>query len=215
MDVQSIHRSCILGSLLSIGHLEDLGRAVRAFLTPGQAQECVNCVLEALHEANAIQHPEDIPMDLDQSPQPKPRKNEKQKQRKGEESDNMTNYLAMSFSLLTRIVAVILPHLPFHTLPPPVCSGVVASVDTFGVEVLSKIMRTPFKLLTAWRDQILLTATLRLHHSLATSPSLRSIRFCQERYVYGIFDIETQKNMFPELVVEVVRSEFDAKKYKH
>lgn len=208
MDVQSMHRSSILGSLLSIGHLEDLGRAVRAFLTPGQAQDCVDCVLEALRKASAIQDPEVTPMELDQSPLPKSRRNEKQIHYKEEENDGLANYTAMSFSLVARTVAIVLPNLPFHTLPPSARSSVITSVDTFSVEVLSKTMRTPFELLTDWRSQILLTATLRVRHAFATSSSLRSIRFCQERYVYSTFSTEALKNMLPELVVEVVRLEF-------
>lgn len=203
VDLQAVHQSSILGSLLSIEHFEDLGRAVRGFLTPGQAQQCVDCVLGALRDAYANEYPDETPMDVDESSQQKLQRENCQQE--VAEIDFAANISAISFSLLARTSAIILPCLPFNNLPPAVLTGIKTSIDVFGDEIMSKIIRTRLEASAIWRNQLIVTSTLRIRHSLVTSVSLQSARICQERYILKALNVKPQKNILPELIVETVR----------
>ncbi|KAH8120637.1 hypothetical protein DFH11DRAFT_1685876 [Phellopilus nigrolimitatus] len=224
-EVQKAHRACTSGPLLSLAHLEGLSRAIKGFLTPGQTPETVQAALEAL-EAVWITYADssgsDDTMDVDEdasdrASNTKSANGRKQKRRKTDEPAipmPPKERAALSYSLVARAVAVILPSLPFSTLPESSYATVCSSISEAWEKFLGNTAQSAFSEKTnapCWTDQIVTAATLRIRHALATCSSLRSLNTLDARIIpcgktAGLIRFAETT---PELIVELLRSFFD------
>ncbi|KAH8101671.1 hypothetical protein DFH11DRAFT_1788975 [Phellopilus nigrolimitatus] len=224
-EVQKAHRACTSGPLLSLAHLEGLSRAIKGFLTPGQTPETVQAVLEAL-EAVWITYADssgsDDTMDVDEdandrASNTKSANGRKQKQRKTDEPAvpmSPKERAALSYSFVARAVAVILPSLPFSTLPESSYATVCSSISEAWEKFLGNAAQSAFSEKTnapCWTDQIVTAATLRIRHAFATCSSLRSLNTLDARMIpcgmtAGLIRFAETT---PELIVELLRSFFD------
>ncbi|KAH8107347.1 hypothetical protein DFH11DRAFT_1549620 [Phellopilus nigrolimitatus] len=196
-EVQKAHRACTSGPLLSLAHLEGLSRAIKGFLTPGQTPETVQAVLEAL-EAVWITYADssgsDDTMDVDEdandrASNTKSANGRKQKRRKTDEPAvpmSPKERAALSYSFVARAVAVILPSLPFSTLPESSYATVCSSISEAWEKFLGNAAQSAFSEKTnapCWTDQIVTAATLRIRHAFATCSSLRSLNTLDARMI--------------------------------
>ncbi|KAI5119926.1 hypothetical protein M0805_000891 [Coniferiporia weirii] len=220
------HRDCASGSLLCLAHLGEVSRAVKAFLTPGQTSDTVQATLLSLGAAwGAYLDSKDAAMDIAEDQTIKGLKTKdhgdrKSKRRKVDDSFSSmstTDRSAVSYSLVARVVAVILPSLPFSTLPESTYNIVRSSIGTVWVESLGKAVLTGLDVSSQmsrnkrWAGQIVTAATLRICHALNMCPSLRSSEFLRQEIVplsSSIAMIRSEEAN-PELVVELLRSFFD------
>ncbi|KAH8114627.1 hypothetical protein DFH11DRAFT_1543891 [Phellopilus nigrolimitatus] len=225
IDCLSNSSGSLAATFLSLAHLEGLSRAIKGFLTPGQTPETVQAVLEAL-EAVWITYADssgsDDTMDVDEdandrASNTKSANGRKQKRRKTDEPAvpmSPKERAALSYSFVARAVAVILPSLPFSTLPESSYATVCSSISEAWEKFLGNAAQSAFSEKTnapCWTDQIVTAATLRIRHAFATCSSLRSLNTLDARMIpcgmtAGLIRFAETT---PELIVELLRSFFD------
>ena len=201
--VETAHHNILLGAVLHSRHLEDLSRATRYFLTPGQVHEVVECIVEVLLKAYENFNSPDVDMVVDRSMEHthgKPKGGHRPITRVDSEA-----VFAMRYSLLARITATLLPSLPFSTLSSAMSGPIKATISSFADGQLLRVLQTPLDLLQ-WGKQIILSSTMHIQHSLMTSAHLRSLCQYQNKARADIFDSGKRNNILPELVLEAVRS---------
>ncbi|EJD04377.1 uncharacterized protein FOMMEDRAFT_155506 [Fomitiporia mediterranea MF3/22] len=201
-DMRIARRDCVSGALLCLEHVEYLSRCIKSFLTPGQTPEVTSsslAVLQRSWSAYSGVHPVDgtdrDAMDVD--------------------ATISTECKALAYSLVARILVVIIPSLPFSSLSENACAMVQENIANTWSEPLSKAIQIAFTDLESpddrWAAQCISAATLRVRHALlmcrTLNPldSLKSPVASSERIVALIRTSETM----PELVVELLRAFFD------
>ena len=118
-DIRLATQSCLAGSLLGFSHIESLSRITRSFLTPGQTPEVVQDVVTAFKSCKELLWENVDAMDVDE---PIGWNVDVAKRRHRRSSmENMSSLTkadcaALSYSLLSRLMAIILPSLPYSTL---------------------------------------------------------------------------------------------------
>lgn len=208
--MQEMYQTCLTGSLLNSSHLEELSKSISRFLTPGQVTESVRGCLQLLQESrdafsmnapSAAMSFDELRNLLDGN------SSGRRKRRKIEDTSlSPANLATLSFSLSARLVAVVLPSLPFSTLSESayssICSEISSRFAVFAERTVTAISSDD----CPWSEQIMAAATLRIRHSLAVCPSLRSLD------VLGLYLVPADKidtlasslQTVPELLIEMV-----------
>ena len=202
--------TCLTGSLLSSTHLEELFKSISRFLTPGLASESVRGCLQLLQDswdAFSMNAPSGA-MSFDElSSLLDGNSSGRRKRRKIEDASlGPANLATLSFSLSARLVAVVLPSLPFSMLSESayssICSEISSRFAVFTERAVTAL--TPDD--CPWPEQVMAAATLRIKNSLAMFPSLRSLD-ALGLYLIPADKIDTLASSLqtvPELLIEMV-----------
>ncbi|KAL5518587.1 hypothetical protein ACEPAH_270 [Sanghuangporus vaninii] len=191
------HRLCTSGALLSLAHLEELSRSIRAFLTPGQTEAAVDSSLSALRNAWTAYSERANTGCFATEPE-------------------KVEYEALRYSLAARTIAVILPSLPFSSLSEPTLASVIKSVSSTWNMALSEAARVAFSgsslSSNGWAVQCVSAATLRIRHAVLTCPALRASGLSSPSIATGKDTARCIQSIvtIPEFIIELLRAFFDA-----
>lgn len=214
--MQEVYRNCLLGSLLSSAFLVELSRAVKGFLTPGQTADAAHVCLHVLRDAwtafFAESESEAISFN-DMADLLNGSGSGRQRWRNIDDlSLNSANIAALSYSLGGRLVATVLPSLPFSTLSASVHSSIRSDISELYSVFAEKATTIVSSSDSSWTEQIIAAVTLRIGHALTMCPYLHSIDALSSHTALGsrISAMANSLQTVPELMVEMVLALFSA-----
>ncbi|THH11364.1 hypothetical protein EW145_g684 [Phellinidium pouzarii] len=217
-----LHRDCASGSLLGLAHLEEVSRAVKGFLTSGQTPEAVQALLEIFNASwSSYSDDHNAMMDVDENEAMtaveilRKSENKKSKRRKVETLSipmSARELSAVSYSLVARVIAIVLPSLPFSTLPEPSYAILRSSITEAWMGIRKNAALIAFNALPEtsvgerWASQIVTASTLRICHALNMCPSLRSLDTMSTETVPSgqTASMIRSAGTTPELIVELI-----------
>ncbi|KAF9451771.1 hypothetical protein P691DRAFT_698549 [Macrolepiota fuliginosa MF-IS2] len=236
IDHHEVYELCFSGHVLSSRHLDNLGNAVRRFLTPGQTSKLAEIILQTLKDSwQAFFDSAEAKGDDDASPK-------KKKKREGSGDDNMMDVdsnsespaydagsLAVSFSLQAYLSLTLLSNLPIQNLAEDSANTVRNTISDFRENVtqiaLEKLLKT--KRLSpgsgkkkrrresivgrdGWGTQIVATAMFRIRYALCVARSLNLSEVNETKVVEqakGVIAKEGGKgSLIAELELEIFRT---------
>ncbi|KAI0757227.1 Urb2/Npa2 family-domain-containing protein [Daedaleopsis nitida] len=195
------------GPFTSLSFLDDLSRAVRNFLTPGQVLETIGDVGGCLRDAYARFLEREAKQVADRGDGP--RKKRKKDAALPAEDHTELGYQAASFALVARAMVVVLRSLPLHTLTDNVqveaeqlIGDVYTAVAARAVaDALGRTDRTE-----SWAWQVVLAGALHLHYGLARAPGLNlQVAFSQDLSSV-LLSCVSSGGIRAELVVEILQT---------
>ncbi|KAA1468590.1 hypothetical protein DENSPDRAFT_833947 [Dentipellis sp. KUC8613] len=212
-DAFWLHSIASTSPLLSYAHLEKVTRAMHAYLTPGQALEATQELLEAL------QRPFDGYTEAVKAAAADDGKGSRKKRRKSEQASSSlprvdADVWAVSFSLTAKFVSAVLVALPVRTVTELVqqqireaiaatLNGFVKSAIDLALQLLSDRETTLVE--HVWARQVLSAAALRFRYDILAASELKvpaeKDDAEEEKMLYCLANGEA----LPELQVELAR----------
>ncbi|KAI0067870.1 hypothetical protein BV25DRAFT_1876669 [Artomyces pyxidatus] len=204
--------------VFSEGHLEQLSRAVHTFITPGQTLSTAQDILVAFQTAwNAYQEAELAgAADLGIGARKKRRKSE-QTLKVAKNFDAEAS--AISFVLVSRVVAVVLKSLPLQTVTDGVQDSIrVAIRDVFDSVIVDAISTALERTAVdgeskarnrdeeVWSTHVSGAAALRCGYIVQMTGNLRSSPMSWEPLEQKLVGVCVSQELLPELRVEIYRS---------
>lgn len=213
-NLQELYQICLSGSLLNRAHLEEISRAVRTYLTPGQTFDTVNDCLRCLQDVwdeFMVERQNGDTMNYEEMFMLLNGHNQKnQNDRKWGNTDdvlkNQQNLAALSFAFNARIVAAVLLSLPFGTMSENVRIAVLSKISDRYVLFSDQTVTTLASDIPSWPEQIIAAATLHIGHALYTCPALRSLDIMRYEVIsnHRLDALVNMIQIIPDLAVEMV-----------
>ena len=208
-DIKLTIQDCLSGSLLGFSHIESLSQAIRNFLTPGQTPEVAQDIIAAFKTCKDSIFGNEDAMDLDETiPSNTDAKKSHRRQSRGNvPSPTKEDYAALSYALVSRFVAIVLPSLPYSSLSEASRESALSSISGLSSDlenVLDKVFSSDSTSST-WPMQCISTASLRIRHAFYQNPYLNLLEVSVPKEVYDkISNLIRSTQTIPELIVEIV-----------
>lgn len=186
-------------------YLGRLSKALYIFLTENQCLPTLNFVLDRVKTKWESFHNDTPRKDTD--PAEGPRKKRKTVADVGGYSDN----LAVTYSLICRLVSVVLSSLPVPSISADTLEEVQRLLNDFRSGFLHHSIAKSIKVIKKqsgediWSAEVTITANLRLLYALNVSRNLSLLPLHDEKLDKRVVDSTVNEELLPELVLELVR----------
>ena len=195
------------GPLTSFSFLDELSRAVNSFLTPGQVLETISNVARTMKDAYGRFVERDARVSADRGDGPRKKRRKSEGPPAEDRSDS--EYHAVSFALLARIMVVVLRSLPLHSLTDDTRAEAERSVRELNSAVAARALAEGLggnSRLASRHWQLVVAGALRLQYGLARAPGLQLALRLEDEFPSVMLRHISSEEVIPEVVVEMVRA---------
>ncbi|KAI0768505.1 Urb2/Npa2 family-domain-containing protein [Trametes elegans] len=194
------------GPLICLPFLDDLSRAVRGFLTPGQVLETIRDVSRILQDAYGLFLEREARLSADRGDGPR-----KKRKKEAPVSEDRTEpeYYAVSFALVARSMTVVLNSLPLHTLTEDGRLEAEKAISEVYSAVAARALGDGFlqsERREYWHWQTVVTGALCLHYGLASVTGLQQQVRLGQPILSAMISTVSKPGASSELVVEMFRT---------
>jgi hypothetical protein len=223
-SIRTSYDGLLASAVVTTGHIDRLSKAVRTFITPGQALDTARRVISMLQDIWEAFHDMEraAAADRQQGPRKKRRLSTSESPRNAREQ--AADAAAVAFVLAARIVGIVLSSLPLHTVTEAeqmkVQASVTESLNGFVREAIlagteAVISGSSDRRRDVWASQVVAAAALRFLYTLQMPAQARHFPGDQNELGDLVAAVLEVDDCLPEYRVEIVSSDISTWYSKH
>ncbi|KAH9947654.1 Urb2/Npa2 family-domain-containing protein [Amylocystis lapponica] len=204
------YSSASSGPLLSFPFLDRLSKAMHSFLTPGQVLDIVQAILQRWKDAFISFKEQARSVAADHGEGTRKKRKIVASLASGKHSD--PEWAAVTFSLLSKAVVVVLVSLPVHSVLEDVRQEIRLAIREAYSLIVPRALKNTFKVMGSdnrtetWHWQVVACAALRAHYGLVTVPRLSLDLRLDDQYISKMLLAAISEETLPEFAVEMLRN---------